>query len=38
VSLVGEPPRNRFLDLSPAEQEELDAACRPGQMLLGRAD
>ncbi len=32
----GRPPE-RFPGLDPADQEELRAACRPGQVLLGRA-
>lgn len=37
-AMVGAPPRARFPELDPDEQTELAAACRPGQMLLGRAD
>ncbi|MCW2786364.1 MAG: hypothetical protein JWP74_2881 [Marmoricola sp.] len=36
ASLVGELPRSRFPDLPAADQEALLAACRPGQLLLGR--
>jgi sulfotransferase family protein len=36
-ALVGEAPPPRFPALSPAEREELSAACRPGQLALGRA-
>jgi hypothetical protein len=37
AALVGPPPSSRF-DLLPAhEQDELREACRPGQVLLGRA-
>ncbi len=32
----GEPPK-RYPKLAAAEREALDAACRPGQQLLGRA-
>jgi hypothetical protein len=31
-------PAARFDSLAPDEQRELDDACRPGQVLLGRAD
>jgi hypothetical protein len=37
AALVGPPPPSRFEELSPAEQDELREACRPGQVLLGRA-
>jgi len=38
AGLVRGAPRARFPTLSPAEQEELRHACRPGQVLLGRAE
>lgn len=38
AGLVRGLPPQRFGTLSPVEQEELQAACRPGQVLLGRAD
>jgi hypothetical protein len=38
AALVGRPPRTRFDALDGDEQDELRAACRPGQVLLGRAD
>jgi hypothetical protein len=38
AGLIGSPPRSRFDALDDAEQDELRAACRPGQVLLGRAD
>ncbi|MBW2274074.1 MAG: sulfotransferase [Deltaproteobacteria bacterium] len=37
AALVRGTPPSRFEKLSPAEQEELEEACRPGQVLLGRA-
>ena len=36
AALVHGVPPARFPHLTPAEQEELAAACRPGQVLLGR--
>lgn len=38
AAMVGAPPRSRLGELTPAERAELDDACRPGQVLLGRAD
>jgi hypothetical protein len=38
AALVRGAPRPRFGDLDVDEQVELRAACRPGQVLLGRAD
>ena len=38
AALVRGAPSSRFPALSPAEQEELRAACLPGQVLLGRAE
>jgi len=38
TALVRGVPPARFPHLTPAEQEELAAACRPGQVLLGRND
>lgn len=38
AALVGDPPSSRFARLSAAEQDELREACRPGMVLLGRAD
>jgi len=38
AALVRGTPALRFDDLSPTEQDELREACRPGQVLLGRAD
>jgi len=37
AALVRGTPPSRFEKLSPSEQEELDEACHPGQVLLGRA-
>lgn len=37
AALVRGVPRPRFDDLDPAEQAALAEACRPGQVLLGRA-
>ncbi len=37
AALVRGTPPSRFEKLSPAEQEALDEACRPGQVLRGRA-
>ena len=36
AALVRGVPPARFPHLTPAEQEDLAAACRPGQVLLGR--
>ncbi len=36
AALVRGVPPPRFPHLTPSEQEELAAACRPGQLLLGR--
>jgi hypothetical protein len=36
--LVGRRPRSRFDQLGDADRDELREACRPGQVLLGRAD
>jgi hypothetical protein len=38
AALVRGAPRERFGSLTPDEQIELREACRPGQVLLGRAD
>jgi putative sulfotransferase len=38
ASLVRGEPSPRFHDLDPDQQAELREACRPGQVLLGRAD
>jgi putative sulfotransferase len=38
AALVHGQPRARFGQLTPSEQDELRDACRPGQVLLGRAD
>lgn len=38
AALVHGRPPTRFDRLSAAEQDELREACRPGQVLLGRAD
>ena len=37
ASLVRGVPAPRVPELTPAEREALEAACRPGQVLLGRA-
>lgn len=37
AALVGKPPGSRFERLSADEQRQLAEACRPGQVLLGRA-
>ena len=37
-SLVRGLPPSRLAALTPSEQDELRQACRPGQVLLGRAD
>lgn len=38
AAMVGAPPRSRLDELTPAERTALEDACRPGQVLLGRAD
>jgi hypothetical protein len=38
AGLVTALPPSRFERLPPGEQDELRAACRPGQVLLGRSD
>ncbi len=38
AALVRSAPRHRFGDLDAEEQAELREACRPGQVLLGRAE
>jgi putative sulfotransferase len=38
AALVGAPPAARFGELTVTEQDELRDACRPGQVLLGRAE
>ena len=37
-ALVHGAPRPRFGDLDPEDQDELREACRPGQVLLDRAE
>lgn len=37
-AMVDRPPANRVDDLPADERAELTEACRPGQVLLGRAD
>jgi hypothetical protein len=38
AALVRGAPPSRFDRLSPGERDELGAACRPGQVLLGRGE